>query len=106
MHPDTLRGRHQHARWTIEVGNQARAASLLRNLITDWVRVLGHRHPYTLVSRYRLVLAVAGTGAMIEARALLDDLIADDVAVLGPDHPYTRHALALLDEFVVRGQMP
>ncbi|GAB2961714.1 hypothetical protein GCM10023080_022570 [Streptomyces pseudoechinosporeus] len=50
-HPDTLRARHNHA-WNVgETGERGRAARLLTEVITDYVRVLGPDHPATLRAR-------------------------------------------------------
>ena len=89
-----------------EAGNQGHAATLLRELIADWIRLLGPRHPYTLSSRYRLALAVAGTGAWSDATTLLEELLADDVTALGEHHPYTEHARELLARWETRARQP
>ncbi|MER6446211.1 serine/threonine protein kinase, partial [Streptomyces venezuelae] len=50
---DTLYSRHEHAIWTGEAGDPARARDLFGVLVADRVRVLGPDHNDTLDSRYK-----------------------------------------------------
>ncbi|MBB5476776.1 hypothetical protein HNR20_001281 [Micromonospora parathelypteridis] len=88
-------------RWAAEslhdVGDVARAGSLLQATRTDSEAVLGPDHPDTLTTRHHLAALHALTldpgGAVRE----LEQLLVDRLRVLGPDHDdtlATRHQLA------------
>ncbi|MER6446210.1 tetratricopeptide repeat protein, partial [Streptomyces venezuelae] len=88
-HPDTLKLRDAHARWTGQNGDPATARDLHAVLVTDHTRVLGPDHEHTLTSRNNHAHWTGEAGDATTARDLHAALVGDRTRVLGPDHQYT-----------------
>ncbi|WP_438494795.1 tetratricopeptide repeat protein, partial [Streptomyces asiaticus] len=61
-HPDTLASRNNLAGAYQEAGDLGRAIPLLKQTLTDRVRILGEEHPDTLASRNNLAGAYQEAG--------------------------------------------
>lgn len=78
-HPSTLATRDQLAYWLGEAGQPGQAATQIRDLLSDRLRILGPDHPSTLTARGILAYMLGEAGqpaqAAIQLRELLDDFL-------------------------------
>ncbi|WP_326787698.1 FxSxx-COOH system tetratricopeptide repeat protein [Streptomyces sp. NBC_00151] len=88
-HPDTLTTRSNLANAYRAAGDLGRAIPLLKETLTDSVRVLGEDHPNTLTTRNNLAVAYRAAGDLGRAIPLYKQTLTDRVRVLGEDHPNT-----------------
>lgn len=72
-----------------ETGDWVQAATLLREVVAEQVRILGLEHPDTLRSRQFLAHSLGGAGDPLQAAGLLRELLVEQTQVLGSDHPDT-----------------
>ena len=73
----------------VSTGRLSEAITLLEQVLTDCVRVLGEDHPDTLASRNNLAGAYESAGRLTEAITLFEQVLPDRIRVLGEDHPDT-----------------
>ncbi|MFC0098374.1 tetratricopeptide repeat protein [Micromonospora marina] len=82
-----------------DVGDTARAITLLAAVLIDAKRILGHDHPDTLVTATHLAALYLRDGFAEKAFAIFDETLAGCERTLGLDHPDTlaiREALPIL----------
>ena len=107
LHPDTLIiGGGNLAYYLGEAGQPAEAAAQFRELLDDFLRVLGPDHPDTLTTRANLADWLGEAGQPAQAASQFRELLADRLRVLGPDHPDTLTALGNLARWLGEAGQP
>ena len=89
-HPDTLTTRGNLAYMLGEAGQPGQAAAQVRDLLTDFLRVLGPDHPGTLTARANLAYMLGAAGQPGQAAAQFRDAAHRPAAGAGtrpPRHP-------------------
>ncbi|MFD5899412.1 FxSxx-COOH system tetratricopeptide repeat protein [Streptomyces sp. NPDC060366] len=88
-HPDTLTCAQYLAHASVDLGNYAKARSIIEDTYVRRRRILGEDHPDTLHSANDSGTTLAYLGEYVEARRMHEDALARRRRVLGEDHPDT-----------------
>jgi plasmid stability protein len=88
--------RHEIANMLAEQGRHEKAEQQWRDLLTDWVRVLGPDHPGNLTIRHEIARMLAEQGHHKQAEQEYRDVLTAMLQILGPDHPSTAAAIGYL----------
>jgi hypothetical protein len=86
---ETLSRRHENAYWLGESGDTAKALELLREILTDQIRVMGSDHEDTLSSRFQIAWFTHLSGKTSESISMYEELLTDELRVLGPNNVQT-----------------
>ncbi|MFE2473809.1 FxSxx-COOH system tetratricopeptide repeat protein [Streptomyces mirabilis] len=88
-HPDTLTCAQYLGHASVNLGDYAKARSIIENTYVRRRRVLGEEHPGTLRSANDVGTVLAYLGEYAKARRVDEDVLARRRRVLGEDHPDT-----------------
>ncbi|WP_435283673.1 FxSxx-COOH system tetratricopeptide repeat protein [Streptomyces koelreuteriae] len=95
-HPDVLTCAQYLGHASADLGEYAKARSVIEDLFARRCRVLGEDHPDTLQSANNLANTLGAMGEYAEARRIQEDVLARRRRVLGEDHPGTLESVSNL----------
>jgi tetratricopeptide (TPR) repeat protein len=88
-HPDVLTCAQRVGHASADLGDYAKARSVIEDLVARRRRILGEDHPDTLQSANNLANTLHAMGDYAEARRMQEEVLARRRRVLGEDHPGT-----------------